>query len=367
MTTNFQRKKEDKKEEEEDLKWYKLSYNFYYNNDYTSKYLLEYFQNHSPSSSSSSSSSPSSNNNNNKENNSISFYSSSNEIISNEYLSLLKECGIYNINNEERWYQLENIRNQARLDAHNNSTKNRINEVIHTCYILSSSSSSLTNNNNNKNKNNNNISGNKRNHLQLSYNHIKKLLQKLMLSIKNDYSLWSILDKISYWMIRQLQFTTCAKIAFDCSTFTERQSEISHQLISFLCSIGDLILPHGINSESLTITTTPPSTLSTSPLGLGLDQQDISSSTTSLLSSTLSIQELASLNLSWIMKKEISNNFLEILLKLLEKKREHVFSDQRNLFIEQTNIERNNIDGINDREYTTTTDWFQLKFCFCCL
>lgn len=279
--------------ESENINWYNLSYRFYSNNEIEGKDALQWFQNL------------------------INNLNNNNEVLHPDKELLYRKCGIFIINSEERWYELDKIRNKARNDAHNHGTKNRIYETINTCYIISSN-----------------------NQLNISYSIIKKLIQKLIISTKNDYSLWTTLDHITYWIIRQLQFTTCSKISIECSSFTERQYEISHQLITFLSSIGQFILPPGISSDSLTVS------------NVMLEE---------------GITDLSSLKLCWIMKKEISNDFLLILLKLLEKKRQHVYTDQRNLFIEQTDIERENTEGMNDRAYVSTASWCQWRFCFCCL
>ncbi len=327
-------RREKEREDEEDLVWYKITFHFYLNNDPIGREAIEWFQTHPPSSISSSDTlSPSlspvhhpSQSSHSSSLPSSSSSSSPSHSLSSDRIQLYSECGILSCQQEDRWYELDGIKNRARMDAHSEGTRRRLSEIVYNSLILEQ-----------KNQ-------------KLSLSILQNLLDRLISQTKRDYTLWSLLDLMAFWFMRQLQFTTCTKLSLDGSGLSERPSEISHQLLSFLCLLGNFIIPEGF-------------------ILVSSSNSGSSSGSSSIVAPSYHLDERynpINIKFVWIMKKDISNQFLTILFQKFEKNRkrnyESLFSDEKESCLEQTDIHRVNVEGeLDEVEYCA---W---KLCSCCL
>jgi hypothetical protein len=231
--------------------WYDLCMTFYVHRDPNGRDAIQWFQNHAPHSSHKTA-----------------------ETLHPETEKCYRQCGIFDCD-EERWYQLDRIKNQARQMAHNEGTKQRINNVLYEGQVQNM------------------------NQQRVTVSATKHLLQKVLCDLKADRSLGSVVDLIADWIRQQLQYQTCTLITLSASALTERQAEISHHLLLFLCAIGRFIIPDCFLP--------PASSSASSGPGSGMPLQYSLSPDT----------QPSEVRLQWIMKEDLSDAHLRSLLKLL--------------------------------------------------
>jgi hypothetical protein len=226
--------------------WYQLCLSFYVHHDPNGRDAIQWFQNHSPHSD----------------------QRQTEEILHPETENCYRQCGILDCD-EEQWYQLDRIKNQARLAAHNEGTKHRINDLLCEGQVQN------------------------RTQQQVTLSATKHLLQRVLSDLKADLSLGSIVDLMADWIRQQLQYQTCTIVTLSASALTERQPEISHHLLLLLCAIGRFIVPNCF----------VPISLSDSISGMPI-QYHLSPDTPA-----------SEVQLQWIMKEDLSDSFLRALLK----------------------------------------------------
>lgn len=288
----------------EDL-WYEICYRFYINQDSIGKDAIQWFQNHSPGHMASSHSSTSPLNQNYDE-----------EILTSEKELLYRRCGIFQCP-EDQWYVLEKIKNQARSHAHSEGTKKRLLEAVYDMQILQF------------------------NQQHISLTTTKQILNKFLDLLPTQPSLALLREIFIEWIQQQLQYQTCTILFLEASEFTERSSEITHIILSFLCSISNYQLHECFipltSNQSVTI------------------QYRLADN---IIPSEVKFR--------WIMKEDLSNSFLKSLLDLLTARQYRKYGTPMNYHSRkrsetiQSDVPRERIDEIDE------VDGGFWRICLCC-
>jgi hypothetical protein len=304
-----------------DKTWYDICYGFYAHGDPHGQEAILWFQTNAMASMTASSSSPTTS--------ILQSSSSPISLLSSTQLSLYSSYGILSCT-EQQWYHLDSIKNLARKNAHVHGAKNRIYEVIYEGQIHQLNQRHIIHDN----------------HL------LRQTLKRLSSSSDGDPSLIPLLRLLLQWLQQQLHHPTCTIIAIHASEFTERPMEISHQLLLFLCSIADFIIPAEY------FHTTPSST--PSPSGI---------TTEYVLRENINPAEVS---FHWMIKEHLTDQLLSSLVGILQPKQQQQSAFRAPpLMFKQSERNRERRDEIDEtlvgetEGYGSRQGW--RRICLCCL
>jgi hypothetical protein len=303
-----------------DKTWYDICYGFYAHQDPHGQEAILWFQTHALVSSTSSSSSPTTS--------ILQTSSSPMSSLSSTQLSLYSSYGILSCT-EQQWYHLDSIKNLARKNAHVQGTKNRISEIIHEGQIHEMNQKHIAHDN----------------------SLLKQTLKRFIAACDGDLSFTPLLRLLIQWLQQQLQHSTCTIISIHASEFTERPMEITHQLLLFLCSIADFIVP----SEYFHTSSLPTSGVTTEYV----------------LNENINPVEVY---FQWMIKEHLTNQLLASLVGILldkQPKLQQQSASQASLMFKQSDRYRERREEIDEsltgepRSGSSRAAW--RRICLCCL